>query len=59
MLIKIVYFIEIIDKNLIVISSNLKTYIKEIKSINLEKKEIQFKKIDNNLENLSFIDILD
>ena len=53
------HFIEIIDKNLIVISSNLKTYIKEIKSINLEKKEIQFKKIDNNLENLSFIDILD
>ncbi len=53
------HFIEIIDENLIVISSNLKTYIKGIKSINLEKKEIQFEKIDNNLENLSFIDILD
>ena len=25
-----IYFIEIIDKNLIVLSSNLKTYIKEI-----------------------------
>ena len=37
--------IEIIDKNLIVISSNLKTYIKEIRDIDFEKKKFNLKKL--------------
>ena len=53
------HFIEIIDGNLFIISNNFKIHTKKIESINLKKKKIQLKKIENNLENLSIKAILD
>ncbi len=53
------HFVEIIEKNLLVISSNLKTHIKEIENINFKKKKIHLIKIDNNLEDFNIKGILD
>ena len=53
------HYIEVIDKNLLVISDNLKVNIIGIENINLKKKKIQLKKIDNNLKDLFIKDILD
>ena len=53
------HFIEVIDENLFVISNNLKVHVKKIRDINFEKKKIQLKKINNNLDDLNIKGILD
>ena len=53
------HFIEIVNKNLLVTSNNLKIYIKEIENIDLKKKRLQLNEINNNLQNFSIKNILD
>jgi hypothetical protein len=52
------HFVEIIDKNLLIISNNISIYFKNVEDINLKKKRLQLKEINNNLKNLKIKNIL-
>ena len=53
------HFVETVGENILIISNDLNFYIKNIKDINFEDKNLQFKKINNKLQNLGIKDILD
>ena len=53
------HFVEVIDKNFLIISNNMSIYFKNVEDINFKKKKLLLKEINNNLKNLKIKNILD